>query len=385
MTISSNRVLKSVTLVVLLTALAGCLPQSGPNKTEILKSTELYRSTEEVETVPAYVVNVDERVIRSMPPAPDFVFPDHFISESPEKPNLIRPGDSLSFTVYENVDNGIFASGPGGASVGALQVDEGGFVFIPYAGRIRAAGNTSERLRRIVTNQLAENTPQPQVVVQRSEGDGGSVYVLGNGIGQGIFPIGRSNLRLVGMLAAAGGVAGDPGAVDVIVIRGEERAQMRYEDIYDDPKYDIALRPGDKVIVERDTRTFIALGETGGQGRIPFTKQNLSALDALAQVGGLNGGSADPTGIFVIRDEAAEVANIMLDRADFTTEQRMIYLLNLTAPSGLFHARNFNIKDGDTVYVTEAPFRQFTKVLNAITGTAFTVRNLTTLPTTTGF
>ncbi len=382
MTISSNRVFKSVALVVLLTALAGCLPQSGPNKTEILKNTEFYRSTEEVETIPAYVVNVDERVIRSMPPAPDFVFPDHFISESPEKPNLIRPGDSLSFTVYENVDNGIFASGPGGASVGALQVDEGGFVFIPYAGRIRAAGNTSERLRRIVTNQLAENTPQPQVVVRRSEGDGGSVYVLGNGIGQGIFPIGRSNLRLVGMLAAAGGVAGDPGVVDVIVIRGEERAQMRYEDIYDDPKYDIALRPGDKVIVERDTRTFIALGQTGGQGRIPFTKQNLSALDALAQVGGLNGGSADPTGIFVIRDEAAEVVNIMLDRADFTTEQRMIYVLNLTAPSGIFHARNFNIKDGDTVYVTEAPFRQFTKVLNAITGTAFTVRNLTTLPTT---
>ncbi len=381
MTISSNRVFKSVTLVILLAALAGCLPQSGPNKTEILRNTEFYQSTE-VETVPAYVVNVDERVVRSMPPAPDFVFPDHFISEPPEKPNLIRPGDSLSFTVYENVDNGIFASGPGGASVGALQVDEGGFVFIPYAGRIRAAGNTSERLRRIVTNQLAENTPQPQVVVRRSEGDGGSVYVLGNGIGQGIFPIGRSNLRLVGMLAAAGGVAGDPGVVDVIVIRGEERAQMRYEDIYDDPKYDIALRPGDKVIVERDTRTFIALGETGGQGRIPFTKQNLSALDALAQVGGLNGGSADPTGIFVIRDEAPEVVNIMLDRTDFTTEQRMIYLLNLTAPSGIFHARNFNIQDGDTVYVTEAPFRQFTKVLNAITGTAFTVRNLTTLPTT---
>ncbi len=382
MTISSNRVFKNVTLVILLTTLAACgLPRSGPNKTELLGNAEFYR-TSEVETVPAYVVNVDERVTRSMPPEPNLVFPAQFTSAAPERPSLIRPGDSLNFTVYENVDDGIFASGPGGASVGAIQVDEDGFVFIPYAGRIRAAGNTSERLRRIVTNRLDDNTPQPQVLVQRSEGDGGSVSVIGNAIGQGIIPIGRSNLRLVSMLAAAGGVAGDPGSIKVIVIRGEDRAEMRYEDIYDDPRYDIALRPGDKLIVERDNRTFIALGETGNQGNFPFTKQNLSALEAIAQIGGLRGISADPTGIFVIRDEAPEVANIMLDRDDFTAEQRLIYLLNLTAPSGIFHARNFNIQDGDTVYVTEAPFRQFTKVLNAITGTAFTVRNLSTLPTT---
>ncbi len=382
MVISSNRVLKSVTLVILLATLAACgLPRSGPNKTEILGNAEFYRSTE-IETVQAYVVNVDERVTRSMPPAPDFLFPDQFISASPERPSLIRPGDSLNFIVYENVDDGLFSRGAGAASVGSIQVDERGFVFIPYAGRIRAAGNTSERLRQIVTARLADDTPQPQVLVERSEGDGGSVSVVGNAIGgQGIFPIGRSNLRLMGMLATAGGVVGDPGSINVIVIRGENRAEMRYEDIYDNPGYDIALRPGDRVIVERDNRTFTALGETGVQGNIPFTKQNLSALEAIAQIGGLRGISADPTGIFVIRDETAEVANIMLDRSDFTAEQRLIYMLNLTAPSGIFHARNFNIQGGDTVYVTEAPFRQFTKVLNAITGTAFTVRNLSTLPT----
>lgn len=382
MTISSNRVFKSVTLVILLAALAACgLPQSGPNKTEILANAEFYGSAE-VETVQTYVVNVDERVTRSMPSAPDLVFPAQFISASPERPSLIRPGDSLNFTVYENVDDGLFSSGAGAASVGSIQVDEGGSIFIPYAGRMRAAGNTSERLRQIVTARLANDTPRPQVLVQRSEGDGGSVTIIGNAIGgQGIFPIGRSNLTLMGMLAAAGGVVGDPGSINVIVIRGEDRAEMRYEDIYDDPRYDIALRPGDRVIVERDNRTFISLGAVS-QGTNPFNKRSLSALEAIAQVGGLRETSADPTGIFVIRDEDAEVANIMLDRFDFTTEQRLIYLINLTAPSGIFHARNFNIQDGDTVYVTEAPFTQFTKVLSAITGTAFTVRNLSTLPTT---
>jgi polysaccharide export outer membrane protein len=35
----------------------------------------------------------------------------------------------------------------------------------------------------------------------------------------------------------------------------------------------------------------------------------------------------------------------------------------------MFAARDFAIRDGDTVYVTEAPFVQFSKVISAITGT----------------
>ena len=32
----------------------------------------------------------------------------------------------------------------------------------------------------------------------------------------------------------------------------------------------------------------------------------------------------------------------------------------------MFQARDFQIRDGDTVYVTEAPYTQFSKVLQAI-------------------
>jgi mannose/cellobiose epimerase-like protein (N-acyl-D-glucosamine 2-epimerase family) len=43
-------------------------------------------------------------------------------------------------------------------------------------------------------------------------------------------------------------------------------------------------------------------------------------------------------------------------------------VLNLTEPTGLFEARDFQIRDGDTLYVTEAPFVQWQKTLGAITG-----------------
>lgn len=47
----------------------------------------------------------------------------------------------------------------------------------------------------------------------------------------------------------------------------------------------------------------------------------------------------------------------------------MIYVLDLTAPNGLFVARDFEIRDDDTVCVTEAPFTQFNKTISALTGT----------------
>ncbi len=60
----------------------------------------------------------------------------------------------------------------------------------------------------------------------------------------------------------------------------------------------------------------------------------------------------------------------MLGRSDLIGAQRMVYVLNLTEPNGMFNARDFVIRDGDTVYVTEAPpYVQWTKVLTAVTST----------------
>jgi len=44
-----------------------------------------------------------------------------------------------------------------------IQVDGNGFIFVPYAERIRVAGNSPEAIRRIITQKLALQTPDPQV------------------------------------------------------------------------------------------------------------------------------------------------------------------------------------------------------------------------------
>ena len=94
-----------------------------------------------------------------------------------------------------------------------------------------------------------------------------------------------------------------------------------------------------------------------------FNKRDMSALEAIAAAGGLDGRAADPTGVFIFRQEPAEVANRVLGRGDLVGPQRMAYLLDLTQPEGLFSAREFVIRDEDTIYITEAPLASWSRVL----------------------
>jgi polysaccharide export outer membrane protein len=267
------------------------------------------------------------------------------------------------------VEDGLLASASaGGSALEEIQVDSAGFIFVPYAGRIRASGNTTEAVRRIITEKLEAQTPDPQVVIRRMAGDGATVSLIGGVGAQGVYAIERPNRTLTAMLATAGGITLPPEITQITLMRGAHKGTIWLQDLYTDPKLDVALRGGDRILVEEDTRFFTALGATGAQQKVPFETQSISAIEALARVGGLSTGIADPTGVFVFRNEPAEIANIVLGRGDLIGPQRMIYVLDMTSPNGVFIARDFAIRDADTVYVTEAPYTQFSKVLSAVLG-----------------
>jgi polysaccharide export outer membrane protein len=80
-----------------------------------------------------------------------------------------------------------------------------------------------------------------------------------------------------------------------------------------------------------------------------------------------------------MRNEPAEIANQVLGRNDLQGAQRMVYVLDLTQPNGMFMARDFVIRDDDTLYVTEAPFNQWNKAVSALTGSLGSVNALNSL------
>jgi len=356
---------KSVVAILLTVSLAGCgLPRSGPSKNELLSgSIEKAGST--------HIVPVDTRVAREASRSPALGFSADFVTAGLVGSDVIRPGDTLALTIWENVDDGLLTSqGANATGLSELQVDDEGFIFVPYAGRIRASGNTPETLRQAITDKLKDQTPDPQVLVSRAAGDGATVSVLGNTGAQGVFPIERPTRSLSAMLARAGGVAVDPETAQVTVTRHGRTGSIWLKDLYKNPRMDIPLRGGDVILVEKDTRTFTALGATGAQTRIDFDTPDLTALDAIAKVGGLNTHLADPKGVFILREEPEAVASTILGEPGLKGPQRMAYVLDLTEPDGIFNAREFVIRDGDTIYVTEAPYVQWQKTLSVLTGTA---------------
>lgn len=374
MTSYLSRGAKALVLAMLCAGLASCgLPRSGPNKAEIFKGSVLKQGD-------AFIVTVNSRVTRATAVRPSFGFSQAFKSAGVLGSDVISSGDKLGLTIFENVKDDPLLGNTGQrvAQLTELEVDGQGNIFVPYAGKVKAAGQSPDTLRTIITEKLDTQTPDPQVIVQRLAGDGATVTISGFAGSQGVRAIERPTRTLMSMLAQAGGASIDPETAIVRVTRGGQTDKVWLLDLYSNPELDIALRAGDQITVEKDSRNFTALGATGSQQLVDFESQNLSAIEAIATVGGLSTSAADPTGVFVFRNEPPEIANAVLGRNDLQGDQRFVYVLDLTQPTGMFEARDFLIRDGDTVYVTEAPFVQWTKVLSAITGTTAAATTLST-------
>ncbi|MEO0861471.1 MAG: polysaccharide biosynthesis/export family protein [Pseudomonadota bacterium] len=361
--------MRGIALFVAITLVASCgtLPRSGPTKSEIFAGSVLKEGD-------AFVVAVNDRVTRATSVTPALGFTSAFKNAHPIGADTIRPGDTLGLIIYENVEDGLLTNTGASASViDEVQVDSSGSIFIPYAGRIRAAGNTPEGLRRVITARLDEQTPDPQVVVRRLAGDGATVSIVGGAAAQGVYPIERPTRLLSAMIASAGGISIEPEIALVSVTRGHLTETAYLGDIYKNPTMDIALRDGDRIFIEEDTRAFSVLGATGAQTRLEFETEIISAIEALAQVGGLNASLANPTGVFVFRNESEAISRRVMGRDDLIGTQRVVYVLDLTEPNGMFNARDFIIRDDDTIYVTEAPIVAWNRSVAAIFGSLGTV------------
>jgi polysaccharide export outer membrane protein len=349
--------------LAIVAALGGCnaLPRSGPTLGDIKRS-------QDDPGLGMHIVRVTPAVAAASRSPETLGFGAGFIGAGAVSPDTIRPGDTVAVRVWENVDTGLLAGvGQRVTTLEAIPVDQSGEIFVPYAGNLQASGRTPDELRAAITESLEAQTPDPQVEVRRIAGDGSTVSVMGGVQNPGVYPIEAPTRRLSAMLAAAGGVAVVPEIAQVKMERGGRTGRIWLQDLYDNSALDIALRPDDRIIVEEDRRSFTALGATEGQARVNFTKRDMSAVEAIAAAGGLDGRTADPTGVFIFRDEPAEIANRVLGRADLVGPQRMAYLLDLRDASGLFSARDFVIRDEDTLYITEAPLASWTRVLAVAT------------------
>ena len=158
MIIHRDRWARKVAVFCAVLMVASCgLPQVGPNKRQIY-SGSVQREGD------AFIVAVNDRVSRATAVTPALGFTDAFKRAGILPSDTIQAGDVLSLRVWENTDNPLLGEqGQSQTILSEIQVDGTGFIFVPFAGRIKAAGNTAEAVRRIITTKLEEQTPDPQV------------------------------------------------------------------------------------------------------------------------------------------------------------------------------------------------------------------------------
>ncbi|MEM7507449.1 MAG: polysaccharide biosynthesis/export family protein [Pseudomonadota bacterium] len=357
-----QRIFRGLAGLGLALIIAGCgLPRSGPDK-------------DEVQAIPAEEAGLDFQVI---PVTADVAritridersgFEISLVNTSKEPTQLIAKGDVMSITVWENIDEGLLnPQGIGASQLPNSIVDDAGFVFVPYVGLVKAAGRSLNGLREAIQDSLAQKTLNPQVDIFPVEKGGRLISVQGNVNTPGLYPIEKPTRTLLPMIARAGGVSEDPEVTRIKVRRGRIVGEISLQDLYDDPGNDIPIRSGDAVIAERDRRIFTALGAVAGPQTVPFPTRDVSVVRALGIVGGLLDNRADPTGVFIFREEPPEIANRLMPGADLTGPAKVAYIFDLTQPGAVFLARDFMMRSDDTLYVTTAPFVRWLKILQAI-------------------
>jgi len=347
-------------LCVVLGASACSLPRSGPSYSEITSADQpagygfhVLPLTPEI----AAINTIDERRGFSV----------EFLRAAVEPVALVARGDVLAITAWENADEGLLNPvGIGATPLPHVKVDERGRVFVPYVGLVQASGRTLNQIREEIRGRMSGKTVDPQIDVFPVTATGRAVSVQGVIGAPGIYPIERSTHRILPMIARAGGVKIDAEIVRLKLRRGGMQGEIWLTDLYDESRNDVHLRAGDAIIAERDRRIFTALGAVGRAATVQFPTRVVSVVRAIGTVGGLRDQSADPTGVFLFREEPEEIARRLFPDRAIIGPQRVAYIIDLTQPAGMFLARDFKMRDRDTIYVTTAPFVRWLKIMQAI-------------------
>ncbi|WP_432817262.1 polysaccharide biosynthesis/export family protein [Sulfitobacter sp. JB4-11] len=283
---------------------------------------------------------------------------------------IIRPGDRLNLLIWDSGENSLL-TGPDErvASLPDMRVTEAGAIFVPYVGKIQVSGRTPDSARQLVQRQLEDIVPSAQVQLSMVEGRGNSIDLVGGVNSPGNIVMPDQDFSVLAAISAGGGVEPSMENPQVKLVRGHNIYATSISRLYDNPRLDTRLRGGDKVIVEADRRYFLSLGAAGREAQHSFNRDDVSALDALAIIGGVNDSRADPEGILILREYPSSAVQAGT-RGPRNT--RVVFTLDLTSSDGLFSARNFHIQSGDLVLATESPLTD-TRTIIGLVGSAFGV------------
>lgn len=350
--------------------LAACnLPRGAANGSAVLSSA----ARDETTDYAVYAVNANfvDRVVHW--PATGRQPRGNWLSGGGGRASTtIRPGDVLNLTVWDNTETSLLA--PTGAKqvpLNQITVAPDGKIFVPYLDRVQVAGKTPEAARMEIQDRLTLIAPSAQVQLAATAGRNNSVDLIGAVSQAGTFPLTDGAMTVLNLIALGGGVSESLAQPIVRLARDGVMYVTTVDRLYQNPGLDTVLQGGDRVIVEADDRSFIAIGAAGKEQIMPFPNDAPTALEAVAAIGGVNDSRGDPKAILVLRQYPRSA---VADGLTGPEAERTIFVIDLTSADGLFSARKFGINPDDVIYVSESPITAYNTISNLI-GSVFGLAN----------
>lgn len=372
---------RSALFAAALLALSGCnnLPTIGPSAEEIAQAAARPGSDA------VQVLDIDANLARQLlAQRRTRLFSETFGQQRAMAD--IGLGDMLEVNIWEAPPATLFGGGaidpraPSTVRATTLpeqMVDRDGFISVPFAGRIRAAGLTPQAVEAEIIKRLKGKANQPEVMVRVLKSTSSTVTVVGEVNSSTRLQLTAGGERLLDALAAAGGVRQPVNKMTLQVTRGKQFQSLPLELIIRDPDQNVPLQPGDVVTAYFQPLSFVALGATGKNEEIAFEAQGITLAQALARSGGLIDSRSNPQGVFIFRLEQPSAVN-WPRQPPLTTPEGLVpvvYRLDLRNPSSFFVMQSFAVQNKDVLYVSNAPAAELQKFLNLVFSVTYPVLN----------
>ena len=182
------------------------------------------------------------------------------VGEKIEKTSLIvtsdywiGPEDVLDITVWRNADLSK-----------QVTVRPDGRISLPLIGDITAVGKTAAQLSEDISAKLKEYKENPQVSIILKEVNSYAIYVLGEVVKPGKYPL-KSKTTLLQAVTIASGFTPMAARNKIVVFRfakdggGQIKMKASYDDIVlrDGSNQNIELKPGDQIVVPSETMVLV--------------------------------------------------------------------------------------------------------------------------------
>lgn len=384
-----------VIAVMLSTGIAGCshLPSSAPTAAE-------FQQAQNAEGDPPYLlVEMDTRIARELSDVRTPGLAASFGGSSYRPSLVLRPGDTISTTIFDFAAVPLFDASGASASAGPAQVsghtatipnqvvELNGTVVIPFAGSVRVGGLTPLQAGRQIELALKGAATDAHAVVTLLSSAGNAATAGGDLQHPGIIPLTVRGERVLDVVAAGGGAKYPARDCDVQLIRRGRIASVNLQRVVDSPNENVVLQPGDSLFVSYNPRSFSVLGAALKVDQYDFNTPKVTLAEALARAGGPNGAVANVSDVFLLRSETPSTLARILPSGDpqlagqgrnaATASAPVVYHIDLRRAEGYFQSQALQIRDKDLVVVADADSVQLAQIMEIVrqfTGVAYDLR-----------